>query len=135
MDLPKKITLGKLPDGKPVEYDVVAPTSMATRYDLSAAAFGPTRHRACAASVALCCPVLARHLRVAYKGDVVAYGGEVIDAFDRLVKEHGVKLQDPAVLIHQGLPLLGELVTGLWSAAEVDAAEDFTEATPEASTS
>ena len=134
MNLPATIRLGTRADGKPLEYDVVAPASMAVRYDLSALAGPATRHRAAAAAVGLCCPMLARQVRALYSGDVSAFGSAMIDGFDKLVAEHKAQVH-PAALIHAGIPLLGELVTGLWSAAEVDAAEDFSDPPAEASTS
>jgi hypothetical protein len=133
MDLPAKIRLGTHADGRPVEFDVVAPTSHASMLDIAALQH-TSRHRAGAAAVALCCPMLARQLRVRYTSDASTYGGAVIDAFAATCAEHKIRAS-VLDLVNAGYPLISEFVTAIVSAEEVIATEGFTDPTPAGSTS
>ena len=133
MDLPAKIRLGTHADGKPVEFDVVAPTSEAMMFDIAALQY-TNRHRAAAAAVAVCCPVLMRQLRVRYTGDAAAFGGAVIDAFAATCREHKIKAS-PVDLANAGYPLVSEFTSAIVPFDEVAATEDFTDPTPAGSTS
>ena len=133
MNLPASINLGTTSDGRAIEYAVEVPKSYAVRYDLAAAARVST-HRATASACALCCPKLARDLKVRAGADILAHGGDVIDAWVRLVDEH--KLKSPSMaLVSAGTPLLLELMASLTDGDEVDAVEGFSAAQPEGSTS
>jgi hypothetical protein len=136
MDLPASITLGQRADGKPVVYVVEVPRSYAARYDLDAA-WQTSHHRAAAAAAALCCPRLARDLKVTYAGDALAFGGRVIDAYAVLIEEHGIDAT-PRLLIAQGTMLAVELILSSRESvpdeSEVAAVVDFTAPPPEPST-
>ncbi len=136
MDLPPFITLGQRADGKPITYTVEVPKSYAARYDLDAA-YQASHHRAAAAAVGLCCPRLARELKVVYQGDALAFGGRVIDSFAALIEEHALTVT-PRALIAQGTVLCIELILSSREAipdeSEVAAVADFTDPPQEPST-
>ena len=63
-------------DGKPTPVDLVKPASFAERLDVHTI-LGANPHRALACALGLCWPRIRR--RLPYRGDPIAYGGQVLD--------------------------------------------------------
>lgn len=101
--------------------------SYAERWDLATAA-GVNVQRACAAALGLSWPRL-RRLGPTYTGDAIAYGGAVIDYLCEREPDCYPRV------IEAGAEALRIATTGLITNAEVKARADFSEATPDTTTS
>jgi hypothetical protein len=100
--------------------------SYAERWDIAAAA-GVNVTRAAAAALGLAWPRL-RKMGPAYRGDAIAYGGEVID----YLIEHGSPYGEIVAVAVDALRLATD---GLISEGEVKERADFSEASRDGSTS